>query len=116
MTKKLTSYEQVRGNTTPMTVRTPQNKPPRGGKPVIKGLVIGQNWKVGADALNIILYQRQVNKNTGKEYWRAHSYYATVANALVELVNQGVRDTELADLKTVCDKIDQLRRDILKLG
>ena len=42
-------------------------------------------------------------------------YYATVANALVELVNQGVRDTELADLKMVCSKIDQLRRDILKV-
>ena len=65
--------------------------------------------------MNIILYRRQVNKKTGKEYWRAHSYYATVANALMELVNQGVRDTELADLKTIYDKIDQLHKDILKV-
>ena len=64
--------------------------------------------------MNIILYRCQVNKETGKEYWRAHSYYSTVANALVGLVNQGVRDTELTDLKTVCDKIDQLCRDIFK--
>lgn len=98
-----------------MTTRGLQNKPSRRGNPVIKGLVIGQNWKVGADALNIILYQRQVNKKTGKEYWRAHSYYSTVANALVGLVNQGIKDTDLADLKTVCDKIDQLHRDILKV-
>ncbi len=77
-------------------------------------MAIGRDWRVGADSLNIILYQRQVNNKTSKEYWRAHSYYATVGNALGELVNQGVRDTELADLKTVCDKIEQLHKDILK--
>ena len=96
-----------------MTARGLQNKPQQAtGR--IKGLTVGQDWRIGADALNIILYQRHVNKKSGKEYWRAHSYYATVANALVELVNQGVRDTELADLKTVCDKIEQLHKDILK--
>ncbi|MFC2044933.1 hypothetical protein ACFLT8_07100 [Chloroflexota bacterium] len=104
------------GITTRMTAKRLQNKPPRGEKPVIKGLVIGQNWRVGADTFNIILYQHQVNKKTGKEYWRAHSYYSTVANALVGLVNQGVRDTELADLKTICGKIEQLHKDILKVS
>ena len=97
-----------------MTAKTPQNTPQHVSEP-FKGLAIGQGWRVGADSLNIILYRRQVNKKTGKEYWRAHSYFATVANALVELVNQGVRDTELADLKMVCDKIEQLHKDILKV-
>ncbi len=102
------------GNNTRMTTKRLQNKPQQALEP-LKGLAIGQNWRVGADSLNIILYRRQVNKKTGKEYWREHSYYATVANALVELVNQGVRDTELADVKTVCDKIEQLHKDILKI-
>ncbi|MDP2729042.1 MAG: hypothetical protein Q8O55_00955 [Dehalococcoidales bacterium] len=84
-----------------MTAKRLQNKPPRGTEQV-KGMAIGKDWRIGADALNIILYRRQVNKETGKEYWRAHSYYSTVANALVELVNQGVRGTELADLNTAC--------------
>jgi len=97
-----------------MTIKTLQNKPQQTAEP-FKGLVVGQDWRVGADTMNIILYQRQTNKKTGKEYWRAHSYYATVANALVGLVNQAVRDTELADLKAVCDKTDQLRKDILKV-
>lgn len=97
-----------------MTSKRLQNKPQRGTERV-KGLVVGQDWRVGADSLNIILYRRQVNKKTGKEYWRAHSYFATVANALVELVNQGVRDTELAGMKTVCDKIEQLHKDIFKV-
>ncbi|MFC1871730.1 hypothetical protein ACFLYF_04965 [Chloroflexota bacterium] len=34
--------------------------------------------------------------------------------ALVGLVNHDVRDTKLADLKIVCDGIDQLRKDILR--
>jgi len=95
------------GNNTRMTAKRLQNKPQQAREPV-KGLTVGRNWQVGADALNIILYQRHVNKKTGKEYWRAHSYYATVANALVELVNQGVRDTELADLKTVNKRIEEI--------
>ena len=32
------------------------------------------------------------------------------------LVNQGIRDTELADLKTICDKIEELTRYILKMS
>ncbi len=75
-------------------------------------MAIGQDWRVGADTLNIILYRRQVNKKTGKEYWRAHSYYATVPNALVGLVNQGVRDTELADMETVNKRIDEIHTQI----
>jgi len=90
-----------------MTAKRLQNKPQQAVEP-IKGLAIGRNWRVGADTLNIILYRRQVNKKTGKEYWRAYGYYATVANALVELVNQGVRDTEMADLKTVNKRIEEI--------
>ena len=130
MTRKLTSYEQEtggheavislkhkaskkvsEGDNTRMTAKRLQNKPQQATEP-LKGLAIGQDWRVGADTLNIILYRCQVNKKTGKEYWRAHSYYATVTNALVGLVNQGVRDTKLADLKTVCGKIEQLHKDI----
>ncbi len=92
---------------TRVTAKKLQNKPQQATEP-LKGLTIGRNWRVGADTLNIILYRRQVNKNTGKEYWRAHSYYATVTNALVGLVNQGVRDTELTDLKMVNNRIDEI--------
>ncbi|MFC1969078.1 hypothetical protein ACFLVF_01140 [Chloroflexota bacterium] len=99
-------------NTIQKAVKSLQNKPQQATK-LFKGLVIGQDWRVGTDTLNIILYRRHINYKTGNEYWRPHSYYATATNAMEGLINQGIRDTELADLKTVCDKIDQLRRDIL---
>ncbi len=94
-------------NNTRVNAKRFLNKPQQATEP-LKGLVIGHNWRVGADTLNIILYRCQINKKTGKEYWRAHSYYATVTNALVGLVNQGVRDTELVDLKTVNKRIDEI--------
>ena len=90
-----------------MTTKRLQNKPQQATEP-LKGMAVGRNWRVGADTLNIIVYRRQVNKKTGKEYWRAHSYYATVANAMVGLVNQGIRDTELAGLKAVNRRIDEI--------
>ena len=103
----------TKGNKTRRAVTSLQNKPQQASK-LIKGMMIGQKWLVGADSLNIILYRRQMNRKTGKEYWRAHSYYSSVANALMCLVDQGVRDTELADLQTVCDRIDQLHGEILE--
>jgi len=93
--------------------KTPQNTPQRlRCKP--KGLPVGRDWIVGADSMNTILYCRYVTKETGTEYWRAYGFYSSPANALMGLVNQGVRDTKLADLKTVCDKIEELRRDIME--
>ena len=92
--------------------KTPQN-PPERFKSNPRGLSVGKNWIVSADSMNIILYHRHVTK-FGREHWQAHSYYSNPANALIGLVNQGVRDTKLADLKTVCDKIEELRRDIME--
>ena len=126
MLRKLTSYEQEtgrvkaairlkhkgskktsEGKNTQTTVKGLQNKLQQATGP-LKGIMIGQDWRVGADSLNIILYRRQVNKETGKEYWRAHSYFATVANALVELISQGVRDTQLANLKMTVKRIEEI--------
>lgn len=102
------------GNSTHSDAKRLQNKPQQVIE-AVNGLAIGKDWRVGSDSLNIILYQRHINKKSGREYWRAHSYYATLANALMGLVNQGIRDTELVDLKTVCARIDQLRREIMKV-
>ncbi len=74
---------------------------------------IGKDWRISSEGENVILSRRLVNKKTGKEYWKTHGYFSSLTFALLELVNQSIRDTELKDLRTVCDKIDQLRKDIL---
>jgi hypothetical protein len=80
-----------------------------------KGLPVGQDWKVGADPHNVILYRRRKAKS-GKEQWAAEGFYTTLGSALVGLVRQGVRDTKLESIQEVQDKIVQLEYDILKMA
>ncbi len=72
---------------------------------------IGDNFALGANSLNIILYEKHIGKqgkNKGKEIWREFAYFSTPHNALDYLVEHEVRKTELKDVKTVCQKIDEL--------
>ncbi len=81
----------------------------------VKGLTVGSKWRVGSDSDNIIVFSRKVNKLTGKERFSAVAYFSTVGNALAWLVEQGARETNLVDLETVVGKVEELKRDILKL-
>lgn len=80
------------------------------------GILINANWKVSADSMNIILYRRDKESKTGKERWRAEGFYSTLGSALVGLVRQGIRDTELSSIRAVNQKIEELERDILKMA
>lgn len=74
-------------------------------------MLIGKAWKIESDALNVNLYRKYRSKK-GEDSWAILGHFGTVENALVELINQGVRDTQLTDLKTICDKIEQLKDEI----
>ncbi len=71
-------------------------------------MFIGKNYKVESDNLNVILYKKAISKKTGKEPWRVEGYYYSVVNALKALVDFGVRETALKDLRTIISKIDEL--------
>ena len=83
-------------------------------------MLIGKNWKIESDSLNVILSQRKrrTNKETGKayDYWKPMGYYATIPNAMHGLVDQGIRDTELKDLKTIIAEINKLHNLIEPLS
>jgi hypothetical protein len=79
------------------------------------GIPVGKEWKVGADEHNVILYRKRKSKS-GKDTWGTFGYYSTLGNALIGLVRQGVRDTELASIQAVQDKIAELEHDILKMA
>lgn len=85
-------------------------------------MLIGKDYKVEADSLNVTVSKRMVTDGThhktkiaGREYWSNVGYYATVKGALKGLVDMGVADTELVDLKTVVAKIDELKKHIDRL-
>ena len=75
-------------------------------------MLIGKNWKIESDNLNVIISQKKgrKRKDTGERYldWQVVGYYSTVANALHGMINQKVRDSELKDLKTITKSIDEL--------
>lgn len=75
-------------------------------------MLVGKKWKIESDSLNVTLSKRHMSKpKDGKpasEYWTVEGYYGTVNNALKALVDFGVRETALADLKTVGKKLDEL--------
>lgn len=77
-------------------------------------MLIGKNWKIEADTLNVILSKRRLKKpKDGKpalEYWEAMGYYSSVANALKDLVNYELRETALVDLRTIVNKINELHK------
>ena len=68
---------------------------------------LGRNWKIEADTLNIILYQRHISKKKG-ELWKIVGYYSTAQNALKDLVLHEVRGTGLKDFETIVKKIDEV--------
>ncbi len=78
------------------------------------GLLVGKNWRLTSDGLNIIVSRRQVNKKSGMTYWRAEYYYATLVGALHGLIELGIKETQLQDFRAVVDKVETLKSEILQ--
>ncbi len=81
------------------------------------GLMVGKNWRVYCcDSLNVCVSRRSKSKSPdSKEKWVIEGYFSTVAGALHFLVEKSIKETELADLKVIVDKVEELKHDILKL-
>ena len=83
-------------------------------------MLIGKKYKIESDNLNIVLYKRRVTKATAKkpshDYWYVEGYYSKISNALKALVDLGVAETGLKDLKTVVKKQEEIYRLIESLN
>mgnify|MGYP001608441356 CR=1 FL=1 len=71
-------------------------------------MLIGKNYKIESDELNVTVYSRHLSKKTGKENWKAEGYFSTIKNALDFLIEVEVRKTGLADLLTIVKKQEEL--------
>lgn len=77
-------------------------------------MLIGDNYKLESDKLNVILSERKVT-NKGKEYWHILGYYYDVKQALYALVVMGVNETGLVELVAINKRIDELYKLINRL-
>ena len=71
---------------------------------------IDKKWAIVADNLNILLVRKHTPKKDGggKPYLVTEGYYSSLHEALHGLVEQQVRDTKLASLKILTDKLDEI--------
>ena len=76
-------------------------------------MIIGKNWKIESDEMNVTLFDRHVRQKDGKlgkkgeERWKEHSYFSTVENALMGLVNIEVNRTGMKNVEEVVAKVKE---------
>lgn len=79
-------------------------------------MLIGDKYKIESDSLNVTLYRAATNpRKPGVKTWDAIGYFSKPQHALQHLVDLEVRETSMADLKTVCQKMEELHRLITTL-
>jgi hypothetical protein len=77
----------------------------------VVGLPVGKKWLIGNDSLNITVFKKTDTKKGGVR-WDAESFHSTLHGALQWLIEQGVRDADLSDVKMLCAKLDQIFQEI----
>ena len=78
-------------------------------------MLVGKDWKIESDSLNVIVYKKSVSKKNGVIKWRPKAYFATLQSALKFLVKREVNETELKDLVSVNKKLGELLALVKKL-
>ena len=75
-------------------------------------MLIGKNWKLGADNLNVTISKLHITKpkddTPPHEYWTPTAYFSNPKDALKWLVNHKITGTGMADLHVVVVAIDEL--------
>ncbi len=82
-------------------------------------MLIGKDWKVESDSLNVVVYRRHAVRATDKkpahDNWVAEANYATIGGALTYLVDNGVRETGLKDYKSIVERQVELYKLIKEI-
>lgn len=81
-------------------------------------MLIGKNYKIESDSLNVTLYKPVKVKKTDSIRWQPIAYFSGLSNALDHLVDLEVAETGLKNYRAVVEKQKELYQLIrsLKLG
>jgi len=71
-------------------------------------MIVGSKHKIESDDLNVTVYEKRESKEGKEDTWRPIGYFSRIDNALKFLVDRGVKETGLKDLKTVAQKQQEL--------
>lgn len=78
-------------------------------------MLIGNNYKIESDSLNVTLYEKAKSKKTGVTTWRAIAFFSNPMNALRHLVDLKVKEAGIKDFRVVVEKQEELYRLINSL-
>ena len=65
---------------------------------------LGTNYKIESDALNVTVYQRQIKKKDGSEYWKAIGYFSRFQNAIKFIADLEINEAGMKDFGEVVKK------------
>ncbi|GAI61355.1 unnamed protein product [marine sediment metagenome] len=71
-------------------------------------MLIGSQYKIESDALNVIVFKKIKVKNPGRTPWRAIAFFATPQGALKYLADLKLKETALKDMATVIKKQEEI--------
>ncbi len=71
-------------------------------------MLIGKKYKVESDALNVILYEKEIAKKTGVLRWRPIAYCSSVKHVLRHFANLELKSTGLQELETISKKQEEI--------
>jgi hypothetical protein len=81
-------------------------------------MLIGDKYKIESDELQYIIYSKRISgdksKVVGEIIWKAEAYFKTLPEAIRYLVDREIRSTGFTDLEVVSDKIEELKRTLIK--
>ena len=78
-------------------------------------MLVGKNYKIESDSLNVTLYKSVKVKKTGGIRWQPIAYFSNVENALKHLADLEVMETGLKDYRAVVEKQRELHQLISSL-
>ena len=73
---------------------------------------INNRYKIESDDISVTLYESYIGKEgkfKGKEQWKAIGWFSTFKGVMGKLIDLEVKKTELKDLETFIEKIDELK-------
>jgi hypothetical protein len=75
---------------------------------------LGNGWCMKPRQDQIIVYKRNVNKKTGKEYHTLKYFYNTYEDALNGLLNRSIQNLRTDNLETICNEIRKASKRIIQ--
>lgn len=79
---------------------------------------ISNRYKIESDDVSITLYESYIGKkgkSEGEEQWKAIGWFSTFKGVMSKLIDLEVKKTELKDLETIIEKIDELKNMISEI-